>query len=155
MFGAEREQVGRGVFSSLVLRFILDPRCATGNATPPLRRVPRFATGGWIPPLRDGVAFARRATRAVLSWEILSMSHPRIGLKNTRVQRYVLGYVFGHAGIAFAKRVASAGRPGAIWAAFWATFWAAGRGTRRCCNAKFSVAEVPHGVFFGTSKKRR
>ena len=42
----------------------IDPRFATGSATPPLRRVPRFATGGWIPPLRDGVAFARRAARA-------------------------------------------------------------------------------------------
>ena len=63
--------------------------------------------------------------------------------------------VFAHAAIAFANRVASAGRPGAIWAVFWATFWAAGRGTRRSCNAKLSVAEVPRGVFLGRSKKRR
>ena len=60
-----------------------------------------------------------------------------------------------HTAIVFANRVASAGRLGAIWAAFWATFWAAGRGTRRCGLARFSVAKVPRGVFFGTSKKRR
>ena len=37
--------------------------------------------------------------------------------------------VFAHAAIAFANRVASAGRPDAIWAAFWATFWPAFSGT--------------------------
>ena len=63
--------------------------------------------------------------------------------------------VFAHAAIAFANRVASAGRGDAIWAAFWATFWAAGRGTRLCRNAKLGDREVPRGVFFGTSKKRR
>ena len=52
------------------------------------------------------------------------------------------------------RPVTSAGRGGAIWAAFWATFWDAWRGPRRSCNAKLSVAEVPRGVFFGRSKKR-